>query len=358
MTTELHASRLVWKKLRRVAVVSLSAAALAGIASYAVSGSRVFLDADGLATRASVAVASPWQNARVKEVYVRPGDWVAAGQKIAVVESADMARSLADLSAEKARVSSRLAQLQARKRVVEQLLPLAEENSERTSAFLGTLERGNASGVVGSKLLQDMMTARVQAADRALSLRAELGSLDLETRATEDALKEIAAAYSDLQSAYGKGVLTAPASGYVGGKVAMVGEVLGPGHADLANIYSGSSFVLAYIPDGYLFDVEEGQTVAVKGRGSAVVGRIDKVLPVTEALPPEFQLPNRARERGQTVRVALSDDSHFAVDEKVRLTSCYFSDCRSGISTTVREALPNLRRVGTQIAAWVRGFRT
>jgi hypothetical protein len=57
------------------------------------------------------------------------------------------------------------------------------------------------------------------------------------------------------------------------------------------------SFVLAYIPESYLFDVEEGQKVAVKARGQMVVGYIEKVLPVTEALPPEFQLPNKTRGR-------------------------------------------------------------
>jgi hypothetical protein len=55
----------------------------------------------------------------------------------------------------------------------------------------------------------------------------------------------------------------------------------------------GASFVLAYIPESYLFDVEEGGKVAVKARGQTVAGYIEKVLPVTEALPPEFQLPNK-----------------------------------------------------------------
>ena len=44
------------------------------------------LDADGLVTRQTVAVASPWPDARIRQINVRPGDWVEAGQKIAVVE--------------------------------------------------------------------------------------------------------------------------------------------------------------------------------------------------------------------------------------------------------------------------------
>ena len=90
----------------------------------------------------------------------------------------------------------------------------------------------------------------------------------------------------------------------------------------VANIYTGPSYVLAYIPEKYLFEVEEGQKVSIKGRGQVIAGHIEKVLPVTEALPPEFQLPNRVRGRGQLARVALSDRENFAVDEKIHLTSC------------------------------------
>ena len=71
-----------------------------GFAVYALAGGSLMLDADGLVTRQTVAVASPWPDARIREISVRPGDWVEAGQKIAVVDSAAMSRSLADLAAE------------------------------------------------------------------------------------------------------------------------------------------------------------------------------------------------------------------------------------------------------------------
>ncbi|MBN9263807.1 MAG: HlyD family efflux transporter periplasmic adaptor subunit [Hyphomicrobium sp.] len=357
MSTELKASRLVWTKLRRILITTAIVGGVGGSAIYALSGSSVLLNADGLATRRNVAVASPWENARVRAVYVNPGDWVDAGQKIAVVESAAMSRSLADLAAEKARISSRLAQLEARKGVVKALLPMAEANATQTEAFLEVLQKASANGNVTSKPLQEMMTARVQAADRLLSLKAEQGSLEHEIKSNQDALGQVSGAFQDLERNYGGGILTAPASGYVGSRVAAVGEVLGGGKDGVASIYTGASYVLAYIPEGYLFDLEEGQKVNVKGRGQVVAGRIEKVLPVTEALPPEFQMPNKVRGRGQAVRVALPASNHFAVDEKVHLTSCYMNKCEMGPSQIVRKAVPDLQKLGARLGGWIKGLK-
>ena len=125
----------------------------------------------------------------------------------------------------------------------------------------------------------------------------------------------------------------------------MAGEVLNGGKDRIANIYTGPSFVLAYVPEGYLFDVAEGQKVAVKARGQTVAGQIEKVLPVTEALPPEFQLPNKTRGRGQLVRVALADGDAFAIDQTTRVTGCYFENCRAGLSGAIKSALPDLQKL-------------
>src|SRR5262249_7553389 len=157
-----------------------------------------------------------------------------------------------------------------------------------------------------------------------------------EINTNKDALQQVAGAFQDLQRTYGSGVLTAPASGYVGSRVAMVGEVLSAGTSPVANIYTGDSYVLAYIPENYMFDVDPGQKVSVKGRGRTITGRIEKVLPVTEALPPEFQLPNRVRGRGQLVRVSIADADTFAVDEKIRLTGCYSNSCRLGVTDVIQ----------------------
>ena len=106
-------------------------------------------------------------------------------------------------------------------------------------------------------------------------------------------MEQVSSAYDDLQHSYDHGNLYSPVTGHIGSSVAMVGEVLSPGKNEIANIYSGDGYVLAYIPDSYWLKVQEGHEVAVKVRGQTVAGRIETVLPVTDALPPEFQLPTR-----------------------------------------------------------------
>ena len=153
-----------------------------------------------------------------------PGDKVEAGQKIATVESATMLRSLAELAAEKARISSRMAQLNARKGVVTTLMPLAEQSVIQTEGVLNALQKAGTNGLTVSKNLQEMTSASVQASERHLSLKAEQGSLDVEAEANKKALDQVSAAYNDLQRAYNDGVLYAPVSGYIGANVAMVGQ--------------------------------------------------------------------------------------------------------------------------------------
>jgi multidrug resistance efflux pump len=315
------------------------------------------LSADAIVTRQRVAVAAPWRDAWVREVYVRPGDRVEAGQKIATVESATISRSLAELAAEKARIGGRVAQLEGRRAVVTTLLPLAESSAAEAQAFLGKVQSAGANGLAVSKTLVDIMAASVQASERSLSLKAEQVSLEIEMKANKKALDQVSAAYDDLERTYGNGVLYAPVSGYVGANVAMVGEVLSGGSDRIASVYTGSSFVLAYIPESYLFDVTEGQKVAVKSRGQTIVGDVEKVLPVTEALPPEFQLPNRVRGRGQLVRIALLDKAEFAIDQKARVTGCLFESCRTGLSGAVKAVAPALQRFADTAGRMGRGLK-
>jgi multidrug resistance efflux pump len=344
MSNQLQASEVKWRRLRKLLMTTTFVVSVSGLAVYALGGGSLMLDADGLVTSRTVSVASPWPDARVREINVRPGDWVEAGQKIAVVDSAAMSRSLADLAAEQARVTGRVAQLEARRQVVKALIPVAKVAADEANSFMSTLQKANSNGLVVARSLQQMSTAQVQAMDKLLTLEAEVSSLETEINANRSALQQVAGAFSDLQRTYGSGVLVAPASGYVGSRVGMVGEVLAAGTTPIANIYTGPSYALAYIPENYLFDVGEGQEVSIKGRGRTSTGIIERVLPVTDALPPEFQLPNRVRGRGQLVRVELTNPQSFALDEKIRVTSCYTEKCQMGVSEIIEAALPSFLR--------------
>ena len=143
--SELKASNLVWKRLRKVLVTTTALAAVGAGRLCLFRGS----DPAGRRWRdhpEPVAVSAPF-NSRIKQVYVRPGDFVRAGQKIAMVESPSIARTLAELTVEKARMVARIAQLEARRNVVAALLPVAEANTEHGQSFLDSLIAARAKGL-------------------------------------------------------------------------------------------------------------------------------------------------------------------------------------------------------------------
>jgi multidrug resistance efflux pump len=344
MNNGLHVSRIILKRLRRFLYSAVVVIGVAAAGIHLLAGGSVLLNADGLVTRCRFAVASPWPNARVRQVFVHPGDWVEMGQEIAIVESTAMRRLLANLAAEEARVSSRIAQLSARRAVVNALLPSASAHAAQTTKFLITLQDAHTRGIVVDRSVQLMTAAKLDAMDKLLTLRGEVASLATEISSNQDALREVSVAYGDSQKAYSNGLLSSPASGYVGSEVALVGEVLVSGRVEVANIYTGASYVVTYIPDNYMFNVEEGQKVLVRGRGHVIAGRVDKVLPITAALPLEFQLPNRTRGRGQLARVVLLDPENFAVDEKVQITSCFLNGCLADVTNIIMAAVPGVAR--------------
>jgi multidrug resistance efflux pump len=341
---QLKASGVAWKRLKKGLVLGTVMVGGGAAVAYGLSGDRFVLTADGLVAQEKVVVASPY-DARVRQVLVKPGDHVEAGDKIAVVESATLSRTLAELSAEKARLQARVAQLQARRGVVEKLLPLAEQNTAAASDYLDDMRHAKARGLAVEKTLQDLSTVFVASSERTLTLSAERVSLETEQKGAEEALTEIRGSYANMQSIYEQGVLRAPVAGTIGADVGSVGEVLSPGTSRVAQIHTGEAYVLAYLPDSYLFDVEEGQPVAVTARGRTVSAKIQKVLPVTETLPSEFQNPNRARTRGQMVRIDLEEKVGFAVDQRIEVTSCYVTGCKTGFTDVVRT-------LGNSVLAW------
>jgi multidrug efflux pump subunit AcrA (membrane-fusion protein) len=355
-TGELSASSLNWKRLRRLAVnCGLLICAVSGTVFYMNGGvAGVLLRADGHVLRERVTVAPAFEG-RVAQVFVRPGDHVEKGQKIAVVKSVAITRTLADLAAEKARLMSKIAELQARRQVIIDTLPLAKSSAAETASYLNSLNQARTAGLAINKSLQEMTSASLLATEHVASLRAEQDSLSAELDANRIALSQAASAYDELSATYADGVLYALASGDIGASVAPVGQGLSTGNGGVADIFTGESFVLAYVPDAYIFDILEGQTVGVRARNEVLNGRIDRILPLAEALPSELQMPNRMLERGRLVRIALVDFNQLPVDQRVQVTTCFLADCHAGVLHAALEqthtALARLFEAATSIGS-------
>jgi multidrug resistance efflux pump len=198
-----------------------------------------------------------------------------------------------------------------------------------------------------SRSLQEISAAHLTASERVISLKAEDQTLESQLTTIKAALAETNAAYDHLQQVYDNGVIRTPVAGYVGSTVAFAGAVLSPGKDQIAQIFTGESFVLAFMPETYFFDLEPDERVSVKARGITVPGTVQKILPVTDALPPEFQLPNKVRSRGQVARIALQNPNQFALQEKVRVTGCVGDYCNPGVISVVRSLFGGSRNAAT-----------
>ncbi|HWK98140.1 MAG TPA: multidrug transporter [Pseudolabrys sp.] len=329
----LKVSRLRRRKLRKVLLTGFVLIVGGLIVADIIGGSTLLFSAEGIVTRERVAISAPYENTRIRELFVRPGDRVEAGQKIAAVESGAVSRSVADLSVEKARLRSRLAEIEAREAAVDELLPTAEAAVKQFKSYLDRVSGASAGGFVNDKTVTDIVSAHFTAAEKLASLQAEKKSLVKEREPYVAALADVSASYDSLQKSYGSGTLTTPVAGYVGTRIGAVGEVLSASAATVADIYAGESYVLAYVQDGYTLGVEPGQRVKVELRSRSTMGTVTQLLPVTAAMPPEFQMPARPRLRGQLMRVSIPDAADFPIGEQVKLSVCYFDTCESLMDT-------------------------
>lgn len=281
-------------------------------------GPLVFLEADGLVTKERTTVA-PDFNARILKVHVRPGDIVKVGDPLITLSSSETLDRIADLTSKMGSIASREAQLSGRQKQASTLLPVAEDRKRRAQA--------------NYRVLQDLakrqltVPARVLEATRELfesereeaQLRGEGGTIEQELSVTSSTRKDLGRAIEDLRKSYNNGVILATTSGQIGPKVVNPGTILKLGETAL-DIYSGESYVVAYLPPGRIYSVEGGDSVVVTDGTLRASGRILRIEAMSDVLPPEFQNVFSSRERQQIARVELeSGADRLSVQSKVKV---------------------------------------
>ncbi len=290
-------------------------------------GPVFLLRADGLVSQRHFTIAPAFE-ASISAVYVQPGQNVKKGEQLVQLESVALSRSLAEIAARKAEITTRMAQAKSKLAMAQRLLPIATKHHERLQASLSVVEKLRDRNLANGRRVEEALTAGFVARERMVELQAQNSGLAIELQMLKKAYQETEQALSHLQRIYGDGRILSPVDGVVGPTVASQGEMLVTG-ARVMTIYAGDPFVLAYIPDNYLFSVREGQSVDVAIGSRKSVAYVEAVLPLADSLPPEFQNTFRPRDRSQLVRLRLPADQGFATHQKVRVSQCFTSDCRS-----------------------------
>lgn len=196
-----------------------------------------------LAARRDLPVGVPGEGGQVERVLVEPGQWVRAGQTLAVIN-----RSVQ---------SQEAAQLAAQVEVARADLRLAQNELDRAQALVG---RGfiSEADLDRKRAARDAAAARVRVAEAQLgATRARIGRLDVR----------------------------APASGLVLDRNVEAGQVVGPGSGALFRIAQGGEMeLLARLPQSDLARISVGVPAIVTPVGSdeSYQGQVWQVSPVID----------------------------------------------------------------------------
>jgi multidrug resistance efflux pump len=316
-----RASPVQWGRWIYLAI--LGALALLGL-NWAV-GDTVILRADGLVV-ADRSIAAATYAARVSKVLVQEGQFVAAGDVVAELESSEMLRDIAQVSAQNGDLSEREILLRTRALTLEILLPLAERHARESAGIVAKLDAMYRSGLVSSLRFDQALGSQYDAASRLITLRAEKTLLSSELPLVMRAHARADSALRQLEAFYDGGKIRAMGDGTVGAHVPSPGQVVKVGD-ELLQIYGRQISVLAYLPDTYFFTLAPGDRVALTGGQNRSDGVVEARLTVTDALPLEFQSMFRPRDRSRLVRIKLTGRPEFAVSQKVNVRGCAFGLC-------------------------------
>ncbi|WP_072376565.1 biotin/lipoyl-binding protein [Hyphomicrobium sp. NDB2Meth4] len=306
---------------RRIYLAILAAIGLVAL-NYFV-GDAVILHADGMVVRDRYEVAATFP-AKVSSVYVQQGDIVREGQVLAKLESAEILKDIAQLSVQFADVSTRDAQLEIRAATTQALMPLAARHAEESANAVKRYDTMKA--LIPTNRKDEALGSEYLTAERLAGLQNESRIITQQLPLIAAAQERAKTALSQLDAFYDGGNIKAPVEGVLGSKVPVPGQVVKFGDA-LFDLYGTHAEVLAYLPDMYLFPIEVGDKVQVTGGRTSTIGEISAILPVTEALPPEFQNTFRPRDRGQLVRIELPAQNNFAIAQKIDVSGCIAGWC-------------------------------
>ncbi len=321
LRTEQRASPVQWG--RRFYLCILTALALFAL-NWAI-GDTFLLRADGLVI-ADRSVEAATYAARVSRVFVQEGQHVKSGDLLVELQSADMLRDIAQVSAQNADLAERELQLRSRALTVDRLLPLAQRLAQESKHVVGNLDSISNTGLVSSQRLDQALGSEYEAASRLTGLRTESALLTSELPLIISLRERSAASLHQLETFYDDGRIRAEHDGIIGAHVPSPGQVVKVGD-ELLQVYSGDKRVLAYLPDAYLFSLHPGDRVELEGRQGWADGVVDSLLTVADALPPEFQNTFRPRDRSQLLRIRLSSAENFVVSQKVQVRGCILGWC-------------------------------
>jgi multidrug resistance efflux pump len=286
-------------------------------------GDRIFFRSEGLILGEPAVVAAEFP-VTVKDISVREGERVHAGEVVAVISSQTVAETIAKLSADVAARSMRQTELRIRGEVVDTMIPLAENRENVAINARKEIEKLVSRQYLALNQHTAALDNEFRGVQDVETLKSEKRVIEGELGKLAVALTEAQAAIADLRKNYNGGRLVAPITGVVTRLAVDKGAVVRAGEP-IIELNGNHRYVLAYVPTGSLYRVKKGDAVWIKTGLQSVSGVVKRVEPFAAALPREFQRAFTPVERQQVIRIEfLSGQSPPPLFTKVTVKSAAF----------------------------------
>lgn len=269
-------------------------------------GSYIYLRAEGLVLRERIVIATQYP-AAVVELRVRQGSNVKQGELLAQLRSQSVEESLAKLQAQLATVVTRATELSIRDKVSEALYPLAQHRYAIAKNARINSESLVSHGLLAANRRSELVKDEVAGAESQAQLAAERDVIVREAADVKAAITSTRSAIGRLSELYGDGVVNSPVSGIVGSLEASDGSVVREAEP-LMEIFTGPPFVLAYVPEGALYDVRKGDRIRLAVGLAHYYGYISQTYDLAGQLPKEFQQSFQPVNRARLIRVEFNPD--------------------------------------------------
>jgi multidrug resistance efflux pump len=282
-------------------------------------GNLLYFRADGLVMRDRVVLATQYP-AEITKLNVEIGTQITKGELLAQVRSQKVEETFAQLYSEMAQSISRATDLEVRNQVYEATYPMAQHRySEAHAARVSTdkLSNQNITNMRRAELLKN----EIDSAQEQTRIEAEQTTIEKNLPDLKAAVSASKDAVARLKGIYADGVLRAPNDGVVGALNVAEGSVVRPGDP-LMELFTNKPYVLAYVPEGALYELLPGDPIKIRVGFSTYYGQVGRLYPVASLLPKEFQNTFQPASRAQVVRIEFGPDQKYpALFSKTQLSA-------------------------------------
>ncbi len=220
---------------------------------------------------------APIEVARVASEYVRRGDMLKAGDRIATLETTDAEIAVNNAEAALGQANAELANILYGRRpeeiaAIDATLKAAQVQQDDAQRTLNRRKDLNARGFASQADLDAAQTAYDVAASRVTELSsnlavAKLPARDEEILSARNKVDQAKAALENARWRLEQRQLVAPAAGYVSDIIRRVGDVAGPSAPVVSFLPENAVKVTVYVPEAALSSLALGQELVVRCDG-------------------------------------------------------------------------------------------